>query len=323
MKHYNNFVIQTKNLSKSFGKVQALNSVCLNVPEHSIFGFLGPNGAGKTTLIKILLGLSRPTSGSGNIFGFDIVNESLEIRERIGYLPQRPRFIQYMTARENLMLTTRFFDLGSDKRIKERCDEMLELVGLADKAERPIKHFSGGEQQRLGIALAQINDPDLLILDEPVSSLDPIGRQEVFEVMEQLRDRTTILFSTHILDDVQRISDTVAILNQGKLEAYGPIEELLNGKQNVEFLVTVKDMNAQLGQHLSVLDWVNQSLIYQKNGDGVITWRIKVNNLSTAENNLLHYIQSDGRFMVMEFNRRKNSLEEVFMNLIRGVENVN
>lgn len=319
----NNFVVKTKNLKKSFGKVQALNSVSLNVPEHSIFGFLGPNGAGKTTFIKILLGLSRPTAGTAEIFGLDIIKDSVEIRERIGYLPQRPRYIEYMTARENLELTTRFFNLGSKKEINERCNEMLALVGLEEKADRPIKHFSGGEKQRLGIALAKINYPELLILDEPVSSLDPIGRQEVFEVMEQLRNRATILFSTHILDDVQRISDTVAILNHGNVEAYGPIDQLLNGKQNIEYVVTVRDVEAQLGSHLSTLDWVKRTSINRRNGHDVITWKIEVNNPVIAENNLLSYIQSDGRFLIMEFNRRKNSLEEVFMNLIRGVGNVN
>ena len=182
------------------------------MPRHSIFGFLGPNGAGKTTLMKVLLGLSRPTAGSGTIFGHDIVSESVAIRERIGYLPQQPRFIEYMTARENLEFTAKFFFSGPQAKIRERCDEMLELVGLADKAERPIKGFSGGEKQRLGIALAQVNYPDLLILDEPASALDPLGRQSVLDVMARLRKHTTIFYSTHILDDVQRVSDTVAIL---------------------------------------------------------------------------------------------------------------
>jgi len=148
------YVIETQGLSKSFGEVQALRGVDLRVPHNAIFGFLGPNGAGKTTLMKTLLGLSRPTSGGGTIFGHDIERESVEIRERIGYLPQHPRFIEYMTARENLEFTARFFFNGPRSQIRERCDEMLELVGLANKADRPIKGYSGGEKQRLGIALA-------------------------------------------------------------------------------------------------------------------------------------------------------------------------
>ena len=215
------YVIETSNLSKSFGSVQALENVNLKVPHHSIFGFLGPNGAGKTTLMKLLIGLSRPTKGSGKIFGSDIVKDSIAIRERIGYLPQQPRFIEKMTAQENLLFASKFHFKGPEKKIEERCDEMLELVGLIDKADRPIKGFSGGEKQRLGIAMAQINYPDLLILDEPASALDPLGRQAVLNIMERLRKYTTIFYSTHILDDVQRVSDTVAILNNGRLIANG------------------------------------------------------------------------------------------------------
>lgn len=173
----NDCVISTHGLSKSFGDVPVLQGIDLCVPHHSIFGFLCPNGAGKTTLMKILLGLSRPTSGNGTIFGHDIVRESVTIRERIGYLPQQPRFIDHMTARENLHFTAKFFFSGPQAGIQERCDEMLELVGLTGKTDRPIKGFSGGEKQRLGIALAQVNYPDLLILDEPASALDPLGRQ--------------------------------------------------------------------------------------------------------------------------------------------------
>ncbi|PKO05530.1 MAG: hypothetical protein CVU41_12955 [Chloroflexi bacterium HGW-Chloroflexi-3] len=146
----------------------------------------------------------------------DFVVQTENLSKFFGYLPQQPRFIEYMTTLENLLLSTRFFYIGTKEKIKKRCDEMLELVVLEDKADRPIKKFSGGEKQQLGIALAQINYPDLLILDEPVSSLDPIGRQEIFNVMEKLRKTTTIFFSTHILDDVQRICDSVAILNHGK-----------------------------------------------------------------------------------------------------------
>jgi ABC-2 type transport system ATP-binding protein len=219
MNQPNTFVIETNDLGKSFGEVQVLQKVNFKVPRHSIFGFLGPNGAGKTTLMKILLGLSRPTSGNGTIFGHDIVTESVAIRERIGYLPQQPRFIENMTARENLQFTAKFFFSGPQLKIRDRCDEMLELVGLVDKADRPIQGFSGGEKQRLGIALAQVNYPDLIILDEPASALDPLGRQDVLDVMARLRKYTTIFYSTHILDDVQRVSDTVAILKQGELVA--------------------------------------------------------------------------------------------------------
>jgi ABC-2 type transport system ATP-binding protein len=171
-------VIDTKSLSKTYNGVAALDSLNLQVPKNSIFGFLGPNGAGKTTAIKLLLGLTHPTSGGGAIFGQDIVQDSVEIRKRIGYLAQDPRFYEHMTARETLRFKARFYYRGPASEIETRIAETLELVGLEDKADRPIKGFSGGERQRLGIAQAQINYPDLLILDEPAAALDPMGRRD-------------------------------------------------------------------------------------------------------------------------------------------------
>jgi len=310
------YVIETRSLSKSFGEVQALRGVDLNVPRHSIFGFLGPNGAGKTTLMKTLLGLARPTSGSGTIFGFDIVNDSVLIRERIGYLPQQPRFIDYMTARENLQFAAKFFFNGPQAKIRERCDEMLELVGLSDKSDRPIKGFSGGEKQRLGIALAQVNYPELLILDEPASALDPLGRQSVLDVMARLRKHTTIFYSTHILDDVQRVSDTVAILNRGQVVASGPIETILNGREGVVYSLAIKGSPNGLGERLSGLPWVANATETRKNGSSI--WQVSVSDETAAEKNLLRHILADEKLTVTEFSRKKYELEEVFMEIVKG-----
>ncbi len=310
------FVIETDGLSKSFGEVQALRGVDLNVPRHSIFGFLGPNGAGKTTLMKVLLGLIRPTAGNGTIFGHDIVTESVRIRERIGYLPQQPRFIEHMTARENLLFTAKFFFSGPEADLRARCDDMLELVGLEDKADRPIKGFSGGEKQRLGIALAQVNYPDLLILDEPASALDPLGRQAVLDVMARLRKYTTIFYSTHILDDVQRISDTVAILNRGQLVASGPIEQILNGKDGVVYAVALKGSPDGLGERLAELPWVVHTTVAPRNGTSV--WQVSVSDEAAAEKELLRYVLADPAVTVAEFSRKKYELEEVFMEIVKG-----
>jgi ABC-2 type transport system ATP-binding protein len=310
------FAIQTSSLSKSFGQVQALVNVDLRVPRNSIFGFLGPNGAGKTTLMKVLLGLCRPTGGSGTIFGKDIQGESVAIRERIGYLPQQPRFIEYMTARENLALIAKFFFSGPIANIQERCAEMLELVGLADKADRPIKGFSGGEKQRLGIALAQVNYPDLLILDEPASALDPLGRQSVLEIMERLRKHTTIFYSTHILDDVQRVSDTVAILNRGQLVASGPIETILQGSRGAVYTLALKGSPDGLGKRLAQLPWVAQASATQHNGTSI--WQVSVSDESAAETDLLRYVLADSQVTVIEFSRKRYELEEVFMEIVKG-----
>ncbi len=322
------YVIETRGLSKSFGSVQALRGVDLRVPRHSIFGFLGPNGAGKTTLIKVLLSLVRPSGGSATVFGRDITTDSVAIRERIGYLPQQPRFVEHMTARENLCFAARFFFSGPADCIRRRCDEMLELVGLTDKSDRPIKGFSGGEKQRLGIALAQINDPALLILDEPASALDPLGRQAVLDIMTRLRARATIFYSTHILDDVQRVSDSVAILDRGQVVASGPIGQLLNGQDGVVYTATLKDQAEDFGARIAALPWVThatRAVSVPGNGDaarGAVTWHIGVSDEAAAERELLRHILQDPRATVIAFDRRRYELEEVFVNLVKGDRHV-
>jgi ABC-2 type transport system ATP-binding protein len=187
-----NLAIDTHGLSKTYGAIHALQPLDLKVPRNSIFGFLGPNGAGKTTTIKLLLDLIRPTTGGGTVCGNHIVRDSLGVRRKIGYLAQNPRFYDHMTARESLRFRARFFYRSPQTEIEQRIDETLELVGLDGKVDRPIRGFSGGELQRLGIGLAQINYPELLILDEPAASLDPQGRRDVLEVMSRLRKHTTI-----------------------------------------------------------------------------------------------------------------------------------
>ena len=240
MAETNELVISTSKLTKAYDAGPVLRSLDLKVPKHSIFGFLGPNGAGKTTTIKLILGLIRPTSGACSVFGMDAIGSSVPIRRRIGYLAQEPRYYEYMSARETLRFTAGFFYDGQKEAVESRVEETLELVGLDDKADRPIKSYSGGERQRLGIAQAWVNRPELLILDEPAASLDPIGRRDVLELMNKMRSQTTIFYSTHILDDVQRVSDIVAILDHGVLAAQAPIGDLLAGKGDTAYKITVK-----------------------------------------------------------------------------------
>jgi ABC-2 type transport system ATP-binding protein len=313
-------VIQTNDLGKSFDEVEALKSLNLNVPKNSIFGFLGPNGAGKTTTMKLLLGLIRPTTGGGTVFGMDIVKDSIDIRSRIGYLPQEPRFYEHMSARQTLDFTARFFFRGPDAQIKERVEETLELVGLADKADRPIKGFSGGERQRLGIGQAQVNYPDLLILDEPAASLDPLGRKDVLEVMERLQKYTTVFYSTHILDDVQQVSDTVAILNHGELVAYGPIEELLMGSGGTAYRVSLSggDQVAARGK-IESQAWVSE--IQETQHDEQTKWIVGVSDPEIAESQLLRLLLADKDLVVTDFRRREYELEEIFIDIVEGGTN--
>jgi ABC-2 type transport system ATP-binding protein len=316
MKASKHDVIQTQGLSKHFGDVRALESLDLTVPEHSIVGFLGPNGAGKTTTIRLLLGLNRPTAGRGTIFGYDIVADSVEIRKRVGYLAQSPRFYDDMTAREILRFTAKFFYKGPKSKIEGRIDDMLELVDLADKADRRIKGFSGGERQRLGIAQAQINQPDLLILDEPAAALDPMGRLAVLRIMERLRQRATIFYSTHILDDVQRVSDRVVILNQGRLIRQGPIEELLLGEEGSVYRMRTYGNPEPARQRLSGQPWISTLTIDTQ--DSVSEWRVGVSDDHAARSRLLRLVLADEAIDVVEFGQEKHELEEVFIQLVEG-----
>jgi ABC-2 type transport system ATP-binding protein len=312
-------VIETHNLSKAYKDVQALKDLTLTVKEHSIYGFLGPNGAGKSTTIKLLLGLIQPTGGRATIFGHDVQRDSLAIRRRTGYLAQDPRYYEHLTARQVLVYTAHFFYRGPRDLIEARVQEVLELVGLADKADRPIKGFSGGERQRLGIAQAQVNYPDLLILDEPAASLDPIGRRDVLEVMSRLRKYTTVFYSTHILDDVQRVSDTVVILDKGQLVAQGPIEELLAGSEGVIYIVHLRGQVEEARKRVLAQPWVSGIIDGQHNGDSA--WQVSVSDPQAAEAGLLKMLVNDS-VVVTEFRRKLYELEDVFMQVIEGGSNV-
>jgi len=309
----NDFVINTEKLSKSFGDIHALKSLDLRVPQKSIFAFLGPNGAGKTTTIKLLLGLLKPSSGNGKILGMDIIRDSVDIRARIGYLPQDARFYDHMTARQTLEYTAGFFYAGPQSAINKRVGEMIELVGLEGKADRPIKGFSGGERQRLGIAQAEVNHPDLLILDEPAASLDPQGRRDVLEVMSRIRKYATIFYCTHILDDAQRVSDQVAIVNQGELIKQASIEELLAGTGDVAYTVALKGDTQRAFAQVSQLPWVSRVDVSQ--GGDLINWQVSVTDEAAAKDQLLGLLVSNG-LKVSNFSRKEQNLEDVFINII-------
>ena len=311
----NDYVICTEGLGKSFGKVQALRSLDLRVPQQSIFAFLGPNGAGKTTTIKLLLGLLKPSVGGGKILGMDIVHDSVDIRARIGYLPQDARFYEHMTARQMLEYTAGFFYAGPPAEIERRVNEMLDLVGLEGKADRPIKGFSGGERQRLGIAQAAVNDPDLLILDEPAASLDPQGRRDVLEVIARLREYATIFYCTHILDDAQRVSDQVAIVNHGELITQAPIEALLAGTGDAIYSVTLRGDAQSAYAQVRNLPWV--SGIEARQADGHLTWQVSVTDEAAAQDQLMGLLVSSG-LKVSNFGRKEQNLEDVFIQIIEG-----
>ncbi len=311
-----NIIIRTQGLSKSYKEVTALRTLDVEVPGNIILGVLGPNGAGKTTTIKLLLGLTKPTTGTASVFGHDIVRDSIEIRRRVGYLAQDPRYYENMTARETLRFKADFFYRGPKTEIERRVDELLDLVDLADKADRPIKGFSGGERQRLGIAQALVNSPDLLVLDEPAASLDPMGRRDVLDIIVRLRETATIFFCTHILADVQRVSDVVAILNKGELVARAPIKELLAGSGGVAYSIVIKGDASEVRKRVAAETWV--SGIETTAGNGQATWTVSITDEAAAEAKLLRMILADEHTAVTEFGRRQYDLEEVFMSIVEG-----
>jgi ABC-2 type transport system ATP-binding protein len=205
--------------------VEAVKGVSFEVRRGEIFGFLGPNGAGKTTTLKTLLGLIFPTRGEARLFGHP--STSPLARERVGYLPENPYLYQYLTAMELMDLFGRLAGVPSSTRATQSA-ELLRRVGLGSVMDRPVRRFSKGMLQRAGLAQALLGDPELLILDEPMTGLDPIGRKEVRDLILEERQRgRTVMFSSHILSDVELLCDRVAIVNRGELVAYGTLDQLL------------------------------------------------------------------------------------------------
>lgn len=221
--------LKIDNLHKSFGKNTIINGLSMSIPENTIFGFLGKNGAGKTTTMKMILGFLKIDEGSIEVFGEEVSFGQSKTNRFIGYLPDVPEFYGYMTAKEYLNLCGSITSLSKNE-IKNKSEELLELVGLRDVNKR-ISGYSRGMKQRLGIAQALLNSPKLLICDEPTSALDPLGRKEILDIILKIKDSTTVIFSTHILSDVEAICDHVVVLDKGKNVLEGSIDELKNIKR--------------------------------------------------------------------------------------------
>jgi ABC-2 type transport system ATP-binding protein len=217
-------------------RVQAVHGVTFDVRRGEIFGFLGPNGAGKTTTIKMLMGLLKPTSGTGTLLGHPLGHRAA--RERLGFLPEHPYFYDYLKPMEFLDFYGRLFPMTAKER-RRRSEALIERLGLSHAVGRPLRKFSKGMVQRIGIAQALINDPELIVLDEPMSGLDPIGRKDIRDLIFELREQgKTIFFSSHILQDVEMICDRVAIIIGGEVRALGPLAELLQAPtQQVDVVI--------------------------------------------------------------------------------------
>lgn len=303
--------IELRGLSKRFGDTLALDHVDLVVRPGVVFGFLGRNGAGKTTALRILAGLARPTGGTAHVLGHDVARARDAVRARIGFLPDVPGFYPWMTAREYLEFAGRLFGLDPTILVM-RADALLEMAGLASVTTR-VGGFSRGMRQRLGIAQALINAPDLLMLDEPTSALDPIGRREVLEMVASLHGRTTVFFSTHILADVERVCDAVAILERGRIVASAGIAELTVRAATNRLILEVEGDGAAaaVGGLLAGRAWMRSIETEER------TLRMTVSDLPAAQREIPTAIAAAG-VALRRFEIEEASLEDVFVELVGG-----
>jgi ABC-2 type transport system ATP-binding protein len=305
--------ISTVGLSKHYRDVPALTDLTLDVPAGTVFGFLGPNGAGKTTLLKILAGLVRATSGSATVAGLP-VSAAGGHRRRIGYLAQDPRFYGWMTGRDVMRYVAGYRGLGGDR--EARIDELLDRVGLHDAGDRVTAGYSGGMRQRLGIAQALVGRPAVILLDEPVAALDPIGRKDVLELMRDLKGETTVFYSTHILDDVQRVSDHVAILDHGRLVKAAPTQALLSSFTRNVLRVVVRDAGEDTARSLRALPGV-ASVALIASSDGQTTYDVATSDGQTTDvQRAITRFAVDAGLTLISNQQETLDLERVFLRLI-------
>lgn len=294
-------MLTLSHIAKRFGEKQVLRDVSFSVPEHTVFGFVGQNGAGKTTAMKLILGLLTSDSGEITVNGMPVRYGNTETNRFVGYLPDVPEFYPYMTPREYLCFCGEITGMPA-KEIRMRSEELLCLVGL-EKENRRIKGFSRGMKQRLGIAQALFDRPRLLICDEPTSALDPAGRKELLDILVNAKEQTTVLFSTHILSDVEHICEKIAFLHDGRIVLQGSLEEVRTIKKTAATeLETERPEDVQM--LLSVFPFLKatgrNSLLLED-----------VGHLP----DVLRFL-ADKRMPVVRIERQETSLEELFMEVI-------
>ena len=294
--------IVTRDLAKRYGALQALAGLNMTIPRGAIFGFLGPNGAGKTTSVKLLLGLARPTSGSAEILGQPIGERAS--RRRVGYLPELFRYQPWLTAREVLLLHCEL--AGVDRAAWSReIEDALAVVGLQDRGSSRVGTFSKGMQQRLGLGVALLGDPELVLLDEPTSALDPVGRHDVREIIRGLRDRgVTVFLNSHLLSEVEQVCDRVGVVDRGKVIAEGTLDELLRS-DTVRIRVSglprgAKDQLAPFGA-------------IDEDGDWLVVRGVDADRVPDL---VAHVIGLGGRVHAVE--PRHETLEDRFLRLLSG-----
>jgi ABC-2 type transport system ATP-binding protein len=305
--------VQTENLTKIYysglkkNNVQALSSLNLKVDSGMIFGLLGPNGAGKTTLVKILLGITHPTSGSAKILNEDISN--YKVKKRVGYLPENHRYPFYLTGEGVLKFFGKLSGI-EDNNLDKKVDSLLAMVKMEKWKKTKIKNYSKGMMQRLGLAQAIINDPELIFLDEPTDGVDPIGRKEIRDLLLELKNKgKTIFLNSHLLSEVELITDRVAILNKGILLREGTVKELTEKKEEYQFTISepVKDIDKY--------SYLSRFSISDIKGGSFTVKVLDVEELNKLIDTLRQNSQS-----IKAIIPQKESLEEMFITLINETE---
>ena len=304
-------ILQIQNISKSFGRNKVIDGISLDVPEGSVFGFIGANGAGKTTTMKMVLGLLKPDGGEIFVCGEKVRFGQTKTNRFTGYLPDVPEFYNYMRPKEYLRLCGEVSGL-SDDLIKSRSAQLLELVGL-NKLNKKISGFSRGMKQRLGVAQALINEPRLLICDEPTSALDPIGRKEILDILKQIHGKTTVIFSTHILSDVERICDRAAVLNGGKIVLEGTLSELKS--QHKTDGLKIEFHNADELNHFCEI--LPENLTYtEESGGSPSQLIIHAQNVTEAQRTVLQiFLQKD--ILPVRFELLEPGIENLFLEAVQ------
>jgi ABC-2 type transport system ATP-binding protein len=305
-------VVDTKNLTKRYREKLAVNTLTLSVQEGEIFGFLGPNGAGKTTTILMLLGLTEPTSGELSVCGYNPTHDPLEVKKRVGYLPENPGFYDDISAKENLLYMARLNRIP-EKEAQRRTTEVLEQVGLSEDGRRLVREFSRGMKQRLGIAEVLVKNPIAIILDEPTLGIDPDGAIRILELIKNLnRDNNlTVMLSSHQLQQVQQICSRVGIIVKGRLIVQGEMDELgraiLKGRQ-WNFLVEVGGNRDSLERSLQSIDGIDE---IEKRSQG---WFLRCTKDVRPE--LVSLITNNG-LPLLQLRSEDPTLEEIYLKYFR------
>ena len=305
--------IEARGLSKNFGLKQALKDVSFVVREGEIMGLLGPNGAGKTTTVRILTGILRPDSGSATVMGHDVLEEALEARRCIGYLPEMPCLYERLTVEENLAFYGRLFDVPEEE-LRERIRELLSLVGLEERAGEKVGALSKGLKQRVAIARALIHDPPVLMLDQPTSDLDPASAKDIRGLIKELnRSGKTVLICTHNLTEAEELCDRVAVINEGRVLAVGEPGELARELEGGRCSFEITSLGP-IGEHLKALNGLKGVLEVRQAGEDRA---IVVLEGREAISSVVRKLVLEGCDL-LEVRMLRPGLEEVYMRLVRG-----